>query len=310
MKRNHLTLVIQSASSATRSVKTTAQFSFHKRVILWCFLCVLLMVFFGARGSRAIIRNQLLRQDIAVLEASISQRASLEKKIEQARSEERRIRAFLGLDAGDEITNLDERLGMGGSASGEYDDMQALDPIAELDALVDKRPLHEQVYSLLDDLGELKGTLLQMAENLKSRPTIMPVQDGEVWMTSGFGWRKGPFTGLREFHSGVDLSGKKGMPILATAEGVVQSVGYDSMYGNNVTISHDARFETLYGHLLKIKVKEGEKVARGQVVGLMGSTGLSTGNHVHYEIVDKGKKVNPYNFILNRDNIKLRSSRG
>jgi len=310
MKKNHLTLVIQSAFSANRSVKTTAQFSFHKRVILWFFLCILLMVFFGARGSRAIIKNQRLKQDIAVLEASLSQRATLEKKIEKARGEERRIRAFLGLDAGDEIINIDERLGMGGSDSGEYDDMQALDPMAELDALVDKRPLHEQVYSLLDDLGELKGKLSQMAETLKTRPTIMPIQDGEIWMTSGFGWRKGPFTGLREFHSGVDLSGKKGMSILATADGVVKSLGYDSMYGNNVLISHDARFETLYGHLLKIKVKEGEKVTRGQVVGLMGSTGLSTGNHVHYEIVDKGKKVNPYNFILNRDNIKLRSSRG
>ena len=182
--------------------------------------------------------------------------------------------------------------------------------MAELDALVDKRPLHEQVYSLLDDLGDLKGNLLQMAAHLKFRPTIMPVQDGDIWMTSGFGWRKGPFTGLRQFHSGVDFSGKKGVPIIATADGVVKSTGYDSMLGNNVLISHDARFETLYGHLLKIKVKEGEKVKRGQVIGLMGSTGRSTGNHVHYEIVDKGNKVNPYNFILNRETIKRRSSRG
>ena len=310
MKRNHLTLVIQSVSSATRSVKTTAQFSFHKRVILWFFLCLLLTVFFGARGSRAIIKNELLKQDIAVLEESLSQRAYLEKKVAQVRSEERRIRSFLGIDAGDEIFNIDERLGMGGSDAEEYDDMQALDPIAELDTLADNRPLHEQVYSLLDDLGELKGKLSKMAEHLKFRPTIMPVQDAEVWMTSGFGWRKGPFTGLSRFHSGVDLSGKKGTPIIATADGVVKSAGFDSLLGNNVFISHDDRFETIYGHMLKIKVKEGENVMRGQVIGLMGSTGLSTGNHVHYEVVDMGKKVNPYNFILNRDDIKRRSSRG
>ena len=310
MKRNHLTLVIQSTCPATRSVKTTTQFSFHKRVILWFFLCILLMVFFGARGTRAIIKNQLLKQDIAVLEESLSQRAYLEKKVEQARSEERRIRAFLGIEAREEIFNIDERLGMGGSDAEESDDMQALDPIAELDTLVDKRPLHEQVYYLLDDLGDLKGKLLQMAENLKFRPTIMPVQDGEVWMTSGFGWRKGPFTGVNELHSGVDLSGKKGMPIIATADGVVKNAGFDSLFGNKVIISHDVRFETTYGHMLKIKVKEGERVKRGQVIGLMGSTGLSTGNHVHYEIVDKGKKANPYNFILNRDDIKRRLSRG
>jgi murein DD-endopeptidase MepM/ murein hydrolase activator NlpD len=268
------------------------------------------MVFFGARGSRVIIKNQFLKQDIAVLEESLSQRAHLEKKIEQARSEERRIRAFLGIDAGDEIFNIDERLGMGGSDTEEYDDMQTLDPIAELDTLSDKRPLHEQVYCLLDDLGELKGKLSLMAEHLKFRPTIMPVQDGEVWMTSGFGWRKGPFTGLSRFHSGVDLSGRKGTPIIATADGVVKSASFDRLLGNNVYIGHDDRFGTMYGHMLKIKVKEGEKVTRGQVIGLMGSTGLSTGNHVHYEIVDKGKKVNPYQFILNRDDIKRRSSQG
>lgn len=309
MKRNHLTLVVQSACSATRSVRTTTQFSFHKRVILWFFLCIILMVFFGARGSRAIIKNQCLRQDIAVLEEALLQRAHLEKKIEQVRSEERRIRVFLGIDAGDQIFNIDERLGMGGSDTEESGDMQTFDPIAELDALVDKRPLHEQVYCLLDDLGELKGKLSEMTETLNSRPTIMPVQSGEVWMTSGFGWRKGPFTGLSRFHSGVDLSGRKGTPIIATADGVVKSTGFDSLLGNYVHISHEARFETTYGHMLKVKVKEGEKVQRGQVIGLMGSTGLSTGNHVHYEVVDKGKKVNPYQFILNREELKL-GSRG
>ena len=217
---------------------------------------------------------------------------------------------FWVLTQGMKCFNIDERLGMGGSDAEEYGDMQAFDPIAELDALVDKRPLHEQVYSLLDDLGELKGKLSQMAETLNSRPTIMPVQDGEIWMTSGFGWRKGPFTGLRRFHSGVDISGRKGTPIIATADGVVKSAGFDSLLGNNVHISHDDRFETIYGHMLKTNVKKGEKVQRGQVIGLMGSTGLSTGNHVHYEIVDKGKKVNPYQFILNREELKLGSSRG
>ncbi len=297
MKKDHLTLVIQPACS----VRSIASFTFHKRTIRWFFLCMILIVAFGAHGSWEIFKNKTLKQDIAVLQASLSQLPHLEKKIKNVRRNERMMRGFLGIEAGDEKLNIEERLGMGGTDAEEDGNMQSFDPLAELEALVDKRPLHIQAYSLREDLVELNSMLVQMTETLKSRPTIMPVKDSEVWMTSKFGWRKSPFTGLRNFHSGIDISGRRGAPIIATADGVIKKAGFDRLLGNYVRISHDDRFQTIYGHMWKLTVKKGETVQRGQVIGLMGSTGRSTGYHVHYEVRDNDQKKNPYHFILNRE---------
>jgi murein DD-endopeptidase MepM/ murein hydrolase activator NlpD len=129
----------------------------------------------------------------------------------------------------------------------------------------------------------------------------MPVKDDAILITSGFGWRKGPFTGLKEFHKGLDISGRKGAIIIATADGVVEKVGYNRFKGKYIKIKHDQRFSTIYGHLLKYIVKPKQSVKRGQVIGYMGTSGMSTGYHVHYMVIDNNKKVNPYNFILNRD---------
>jgi len=306
MKKNHRTLVIQPSCS----LKSIASFSFHKRAISWFFLCLILIVAFGARGSWSILKNQSLKQDIAVLQASLSQLPLLEKKIKNLRRNERMMRGFLGIQAGDEKVDIEERLGMGGTDAEEDGDMQSFDPMAELESLVDKRPLHDQVYTLRHDLVELNSMLVQMTETLRLRPTIMPVQDDQIWLTSGFGWRKSPFTGLRNFHSGIDISGRKGAPIIATADGVIKKAGFDRLLGNYVRISHDERFETLYAHMLKSTVEKGEKVQRGQVIGLMGSTGRSTGYHVHYEVRDNDQKKNPYHFILNREAFKSGTSRG
>jgi len=309
MKRNHLTLILQPSCAASGSVKKIRSLSFHKRTVVWFVLSFVVTVLFGVSGSIAIMEHQTLQQEIAALHDALSHTQQLERKIAAVRREERIVRSFLGIEEGVEGVNLDERLGMGGTEADDLDDMQAFDPIAELEALVDKRPLHVQVLCLHDDLEELNSILARMTETLKSRPTIMPVKDDEIWITSGFGWRRSPFTGMRQFHHGLDISGRKGAPIIATADGVVNKVGYDRFLGNYVRITHDERFETLYAHLLKAGIAEGEPVKRGQVIGLMGSTGMSTGYHVHYEVVDKGSKVNPYHFILNREDIRLSASR-
>lgn len=310
MKRNYLTLVIQPASSATRLARNIASFSFHKRAVPGFFLCIVLLVAFGAYGSWEIFKNKALRQDVEALQASLSQVSQLEEKVAQVRSEERKIRAFLGIEPGAEGVDIDEQLGMGGAEFDAEDEMDTFDPMAELESLVDKRPLHEQVFSLRGDLCELNTTLLQMTEALRSRPTIMPIQDEEIWLSSRFGWRKSPFTGLRQFHSAIDISGRKGALIVAPADGVVSKVGSDRFLGNYVRIKHDDRFETMYAHLLKATVKKGDTVQRGQGIGLMGTTGMSTGYHLHYEVTDNGKKINPYNFILNSDILRKGSSQG
>jgi murein DD-endopeptidase MepM/ murein hydrolase activator NlpD len=311
MKRKQLTLIIQPTCAGAGSVKHRKTISFHARVIPCFFLMCILLAAFGISGSRAFFENRVLRQEVAALQDSLAAASRIEQKIAAVRNEARRVRGFLGVEAGGDQLSIDDRLGMGGvDAEEAAGDASSFDPIAELAALADKRPLHVQVYTLRSELSELNAALSKMSATLKNRPTIVPVMDADIYLTSGFGWRKSPFTGLRQFHSGVDIAGRKGAPIIATADGVVSSVVYDHLLGHCVWVSHDGRFETCYAHLLKATVTKGEKVERGQVIGLMGTSGMSTGYHLHYEVVDNGKKINPYHFILNAEDLRLNASRG
>lgn len=118
-------------------------------------------------------------------------------------------------------------------------------------------------------------------------------------VTSGYGWRTHPVRGTREFHYGIDYRGDTGTPIMATADGVVEYAGYhrSSGYGNLVIISHAYGFKTFYGHLHNLDVKTGQFVSKGDVIGGVGSTGVSTGPHLHYEVNFVQRKLNPAPFV-------------
>jgi len=111
------------------------------------------------------------------------------------------------------------------------------------------------------------------------------------------GWRKHPITGKRSFHYGLDFGNKTGSPIYATADGIVQSVKRHKYLGKYLTISHNFGYQTKYGHLHKVLVKQGESVKRGQIVALMGNSGRSTGSHLHYEVLRYSKHRNPYDYL-------------
>ena len=130
---------------------------------------------------------------------------------------------------------------------------------------------------------------------LSSTPSIWPTRG---WVTSSFGFRKSPFTGLREKHEGWDIAARSGAPVRATADGVVVVEGREYGYGNLVEIDHGYGIVTRYGHNSKHLVKVGDRVKRGQVVSLVGNTGRSTGPHLHYEILLNGVPVSPKNYIL------------
>lgn len=148
----------------------------------------------------------------------------------------------------------------------------------------------------LEDLSAYyENTLKVLDEKLSLVPVGMPY-NGEI--TSHFYYRSNPFTRRgREFHSGIDIRGAKGDPAKTTADGVVSFAGYKGGYGYVVMIEHEEDFETRYAHLSKLKVKKGDKVNVGDVIGLIGSTGRSTGPHLHYEILYKGKKIDPKTFM-------------
>ena len=134
---------------------------------------------------------------------------------------------------------------------------------------------------------------------ISSIPAIMPINKKDLThaVTSGFGWRTHPIYKTQEFHPGMDFTAVQGTPIYSTGDGVVERA--DNMaqgYGNHVVINHGFGYETLYGHMSRIACKVGQKVTRGQLIGYVGSTGLSTAPHVHYEVIKNGNKTNPINY--------------
>jgi len=137
---------------------------------------------------------------------------------------------------------------------------------------------------------------------LACTPGIQPVSNKDLKRTSsGWGWRIHPLYKIRQFHSGQDFAAPPGTDVYATADGIVESTESSaySGYGNCIVIDHGFGYRTRYGHLQKFNVKKGEKVKRGSLIGFVGSTGFSTGPHLHYEVEKNGEKVNPVNFFYN-----------
>jgi len=132
-------------------------------------------------------------------------------------------------------------------------------------------------------------------------PAIQPVQNKDLTrMASGYGMRIHPILKTRRMHYGMDFTAKTGTPIYATGDGVVKHAGWKANgYGKHVVINHGFGYETLYGHMSKVAVRNGQKVKRGQIIGYVGNTGLSAGPHCHYEVHVNGKKVNPINYYYN-----------
>jgi murein DD-endopeptidase MepM/ murein hydrolase activator NlpD len=156
-----------------------------------------------------------------------------------------------------------------------------------------KKELYVQSKSY-DELVLLVKNKESMLENL---PAIQPVLNKNLTrMASGFGWRIDPIYHTRRFHAGMDFTAPVGTDIYATANGTVSSAGWEQGYGNCVQIDHGYGYLTLYAHMSAIKVRLGEKVKRGEVIGLVGSTGKSTGPHLHYEVHYKGQIMNPQNY--------------
>ncbi len=144
-------------------------------------------------------------------------------------------------------------------------------------------------------LNELSEAAEQRSSRWASTPSIWPVKG---WVTSGFGPRVSPFTEKPAWHDGLDIGAAPNTPVRAPAQGRITSIGYDPKLGNMVRVDHGFGVETLYGHLAKALVKEGQRVERGDVIALVGSSGLSTGPHLHYMVKLNGQALDPTKYIL------------
>lgn len=154
--------------------------------------------------------------------------------------------------------------------------------------------LRKQLYIQSNSLEEL----IKMGQNQNERnqciPAIQPISNKDLKQTaSGYGLRIDPIYRTPRFHSGMDFSAKIGTDVYATGDGKITMAGWKQGYGNCIVINHGYGFQTLYGHLSKYKVRVGQKVKRGEVIGQVGNTGKSTGPHLHYEVIVRGKHDNP-----------------
>jgi murein DD-endopeptidase MepM/ murein hydrolase activator NlpD len=155
--------------------------------------------------------------------------------------------------------------------------------------------LKKEAASQEQILQELSQAAEQKSSRWAATPSIWPVKG---WITSGFGPRISPFTEKPTWHDGLDIGAAANAPVQAPAQGRVTSVGFDPKLGHMVKLDHGFGIETLYGHLAKPLVKEGQRVKRGDVVGLVGSSGLATGPHLHYMVKVNGQSLDPNKYIL------------
>ncbi len=306
--RNKITFILLSSNGSR-----IRQFSSSK----WALALSLVLVILTVSGVGWMVKDYLrLKQTVALtaeLQSGIASRDaeivhhqkqiesfaneinSLKNKLLALNDFEKKIRVIANLEKPAAEGNI---FGVGGSAPAD------LNPAAQLKADQSQllREMHNQVAEIeaastiqTDSFNALLGKLEEQKNLLACTPSIRPC-DG--WVSSRFGYRVSPFTGRREFHGAYDIANREGTPIVAPANGVVTFAAKKRLFGNYLVIDHGYGLVSSYGHLAKINVKRGEKVKRGEVVAQMGSTGRSTGPHVHYAIKLNGVPVNPERYII------------
>ncbi len=293
---------------------TIKQLQFSRQKMIGLGLCIALL--FAALGYGVINyiqmhqmvqgKEMLARQLALQTEEVLHQREQIQKfakeinmfkeKLVQLDQFEKSIRIIANIDKPERRDGL---FGIGGSAPED------LNPNLELDQRHQRliKDMHKQMAQLnnatavkSDEFESLLGRLEAQKNLLAHTPAIRPAKG---WTTSKFGYRQSPFTGKREFHKGLDIANRKGSPVIATADGIVTFTGSKGLLGEVLVIDHGHGIVTRYAHLDKIISKKGTRVERGQVIAHMGTSGRSTGPHLHYEVRLNGVPVNPTKYIFN-----------
>jgi len=220
----------------------------------------------------------------------------LEKQLSKLKEFDKKIRIIANLERGQETT---ASMGMGGPSPSDIRDKLKKEKddaglVHQMKSDVER--LQSEALSREDSLSELEKLLQVKKEMLAHTPSVWPVQG---WVTSGFGFRTNPFTGLTQMHEGLDIANRVGTPIITPANGIISDVGNDIAVGKVVVIFHGFGMTSRYGHLHKVFVKVGQRVKRGDKIAEVGMTGKTTGPHVHYEVKINGVPINPARYILN-----------
>jgi murein DD-endopeptidase MepM/ murein hydrolase activator NlpD len=220
----------------------------------------------------------------------------LEGQLSKLKDFDKKIRIIANLEKGQEATPF---MGMGGPSPSDVREKLRVEKDEKglvQQMRTDIERLKSEAASQEESLSELEKLLQTKKNVLISTPSIWPVQG---WVTSGFGFRMNPFTGLTQMHEGLDISNRMGTLVVAPADGIISDIGSDWVHGKILVISHGFGMTTRYSHLDKVLVRVGQKVKRGDKIAEVGISGKTTGPHLHYEVRLNGIPVNPMRYILN-----------
>ncbi len=246
------------------------------------------------------LENQTLRSDLVSLGSTI---IDLDQTVNEHLHLANESRLLAGLPPYSEDVG---RLGVGGSpppaAPGPSGETSS--PLGKTISAFQSRllQLDRQTKFQEESFDEVRTLLENQRDKLDHIPTVNPVL-GEHYLSSGYGMRRDPFTGQPRRHYGYDFAARRGTPIRATADGTVIFAGNNGSFGKTIKVDHGNGFVTIYGHCDKILVEKNQQIRRDDVIGNVGNTGRSTGNHLHYEIRQNGRAVSPSRYLLESDKI-------
>jgi len=237
------------------------------------------------------IERQKNLEKIALLSANLK---TYEKRLKSMEEIKEKIMIIAGLSSAGKI----EEVGVGGAEPSSIVDNSSVnvESFEEKKNILDLNKMNDKSLKTEKDLAFVLSVIKEKKTQLASTPSIWPCKG---YISSPYGYRIHPFTGERDFHNGIDISGLLGQDIKATGAGYVVIAERRGNMGNMVMIDHGYGYTTRYGHLANFTVKEGDYVKRGQVIGHLGNTGRSTAPHLHYEVRFYDKVHNPMEFILN-----------
>ena len=262
-----------------------------------CFL-IYFFVFAQARGNATpkerLLRhnNRMLAEQISMLDSRMEAQDAV--LLDLSLRDNLVYRPVFGME---EIPAEERNAGMGNES--RYDGFLGLDHAELMEASARRVDvLTRKAYVQSISFDEVKIYSSRAGDMASCIPSIYPVNPKTVQMTSPFGARFHPLRQAVIFHEGVDLAGPAGQPVYATGDGVVESTQINfSGYGNVIVIDHGFGYKTRYAHLKEIKVTAGQVVIRGDKIGTLGNSGLSTGPHLHYEVIYRGTQINPWNYL-------------
>ncbi len=239
---------------------------------------------------------QHLRRTVEEQEVLVGKVQTMHQEMRRLRTFDDEIRRLAGLET---ASATESTMAMGGGTL-EIEELLTAEEQAARQQLIaqlfeDVERLEREVALRAESFETLTAYLNEQKDRLAATPSIWPAKG---YVSSKFGPRISPFTGRRQRHTGIDIAAARGTPILAPADGVITFSGKLAGYGRVIVIDHGFGYKTFYGHNHRNKVKKGQRVKRGQVIAAVGDSGYSTGSHLHYEVVVKGRPVNPLKYIV------------